>query len=455
MNIRNFFFIALAVSAGCGGDDTTGGNGSGTTPTASGVFPAQAFQGKALRIEVTGDATTWTSAATVSFGAGVTVNSVALASPTDLIADVTIAGSAATGLNDVIVTDGSDTFTLTKAFEIDSPFKFATTGTLAQGSVLSYTVTSLDFNSQFDTTSTSDPVTGATTFTNLAVNATGGVRMTVDAATTFSVSGTMLVDVDAVGGAATLDSGPTGTAETFDLPKIDVAKRTATPLVAGTPATGMITAPLQTDLYTFNTGASAGVATITPSTTSTTATVGVIVLPASGHFADLLSFSPSFTKLDLTVNDTLYAIYFDNSGATGYSYTMNASTLPVTVSTESASNDTAATAQALAVLPAAIGDSSLSSDTDVDFYKITVTAADIGKHIHVVTGDGGTQTDTLVDIFGPNVATTAFDESSDNNFGEDLDSKAIVAAGTYFIEVSLSTFNGATSGNYTLLVQLD
>src|SRR5439155_20176908 len=90
----------------------------GTTPSANGIFPDSGFSGRKVRVEVSGDATNFKDGTTVSFGADVTVDKVSVASPTDLFADITIADTAAVGLRDVTITQGSSNFTLAQSFEV-------------------------------------------------------------------------------------------------------------------------------------------------------------------------------------------------------------------------------------------------------------------------------------------------------------------------------------------------
>src|SRR5262249_12580732 len=71
--------------------------GCGTAPSPGGGSPAEGFTGRKLRVEISGDATDWKDGATVDFGAGVTVASVTVASPTDLFADITIDPAATVG----------------------------------------------------------------------------------------------------------------------------------------------------------------------------------------------------------------------------------------------------------------------------------------------------------------------------------------------------------------------
>src|SRR5438874_12208682 len=110
---------------GCSDNDPTPVPPTPPTPNANGVFPSSAFLGRKAHVEISGDNTNWTAATTVSFGASVTVDKVTVASPTDLFADITIAGTATPGMTDVVVTDGASTFTLTQAFQLKAPISIS------------------------------------------------------------------------------------------------------------------------------------------------------------------------------------------------------------------------------------------------------------------------------------------------------------------------------------------
>src|SRR4051812_24244631 len=73
--MRKFGSLIIAAglasfAVGCGTD--------GTPATASAVFPSSAFIGRKLRVEIVGDATSFKDGASVSFGDGVTVGTVAV-----------------------------------------------------------------------------------------------------------------------------------------------------------------------------------------------------------------------------------------------------------------------------------------------------------------------------------------------------------------------------------------
>ena len=73
MKNLGYFLVAVTV-IGCGSDDAGPGD-------AAGVFPDNGFIGRTLRVEISGDTTTWDQSASVSFGAGVTTKNVELVSP--------------------------------------------------------------------------------------------------------------------------------------------------------------------------------------------------------------------------------------------------------------------------------------------------------------------------------------------------------------------------------------
>src|SRR6266850_1361178 len=75
----------------------------GPAPTVSGVNPTSGIQGQVLNAVLTG--TNFLSGASCSFGTGITVNSCAFNSATQMTANITIAASATTGTRTVTVTN--------------------------------------------------------------------------------------------------------------------------------------------------------------------------------------------------------------------------------------------------------------------------------------------------------------------------------------------------------------
>ena len=88
--------------------------------TVTSVAPNSGNQGQTLSsVVITG--INLTGATAVSFGAGITVNSYTVNSATQITANITIAGAAATGARDVSVTTPGGTGTLTGGFTVTAP----------------------------------------------------------------------------------------------------------------------------------------------------------------------------------------------------------------------------------------------------------------------------------------------------------------------------------------------
>jgi hypothetical protein len=86
-------------------------------PTVTRVSPNSGVQGQTLGTIVTG--TNFTGPTAVSFGAGITVNSLAIDSATQIMASITIASNASIGARDVSVTTPFVTGTLTGGFTVN------------------------------------------------------------------------------------------------------------------------------------------------------------------------------------------------------------------------------------------------------------------------------------------------------------------------------------------------
>ncbi len=210
------------------------------------MFPSSAFAGLSLRVEVTGDATDWTSTTTVDFGSGVTVNGVTVASPDDLFADITIDGSAPAGLNDVTITDtgGSDgTLTLTQAFEIDSPVALTVTGDQTQGGLPFITINNNDLLHPFDATTDANG-----NFVNTGFMLGTGINIGGLAITATQITGQLFIDLDAQPSDLVLVRNIGSDQVSVDLGSIAVTARTATDVSGGSDFSIDIAAPGDTGL---------------------------------------------------------------------------------------------------------------------------------------------------------------------------------------------------------------
>ncbi len=454
------------AAAGCSSDDKT-------TPTASGVFPASGFAGRTVRVEISGDATNWTDGATVDFGAGITASNVTVASPTDIFADIAIDPTATAGLNDVTVTSGG-TFTLTQAFEIDSAIDIGTT-TLRQGSLATLTIQNHDIEHPFDATSSgTDPNTGATIYSNIALTGPAGLTFIVNSVADNQISVFTEVDLDAAAsGTLTLASGPAaGTPITSEIPLTVAA---TTPVALSGTATGMIASPGDLTAYTITAaGSPSEIDFVTPPPSDAAALASVYVLGPSGHWSDFVttnfesSFFGDFTLgsvgLLAPTGGTYYAIMMDAGTESGYSYTITGHTATFTdVAETGAGGDagsTVGTAEAVAMLPGLVTPATLGTNDAGDWYKFTTGTQ--GMYVHAVTfGDDGTDTAIEIDDLATCDANNAI--SSDPNTGDpvvdDFNNEDTVAgplSSTGFcVKVTQGSEFSSANNDYQLAVWLE
>ena len=416
--------------------------GDSADQSVSGVFPSSAFLGRQVRVEVSGDVTEWKQGASVNFGPGVTVQNVTVASPTALFADITVMPDAAPGLRDVTVENSGSKLVLKEAFQLESAITLKFRGTVAQGSIATFSINNHDFDTPFDDTSTGDGFFTPLEYTNTTIDAPAGVTLSIGSITPYTITGTAFFDLDAAPGAIVVNSGLDAdlvkSALGQDLP---VAARTATPLVANTPASGMVGEAFASSLYEFTPATSPALATLAATSTSSAAAPGLALLPASGKFEDMLGYAANNTLVQLQAGK-VYAVYFDNGGGSGYSFNVKANSQQLTPASEAEPNNTTAAAGIATALPFLYTNATLASVSDVDWIKITTTANDMGKKIRVMTTGNDPYTDTVVQVFKAN-GTDAFGAASaDQGFHENYTSGVLGAssggAGTYWVKITAS-----------------
>jgi hypothetical protein len=415
-------FVGLVAMVGCGDDPEQSLNG---------VFPSSGFIGRKLRVEVSGDNASFVDGqVSLDFGAGVTVEKVAVASPTALFADITIADTAALGLRDVVVNQGGAALTLREAFQLESPVAFTTQGTVAQGSVVSFTARNLDFYAPFDATCGAAVFGICLQYTGMQVKVPTGMNAVLNAVDAFTVTGTLYIDLDAQSGAISFTSGPAGDATKQVVSAVgadtEVATRAPVALAAGTPTTTTVAAPFDSHLYEF-TAAATSAARFSASPGDPNADPTIYVLPESGRFTEMVAATAAPNALSAS-GGKYFAIYSDGTGLADYSYAIRVNPVALTALAEAdtaGANDLLANAQnAGANASILLMGATISSETDADWVRFTVPANSAAKKVHVVTAGGDPLTDTYVEIY-KNSEATMIGESADSGYHEDTLSTAI------------------------------
>jgi hypothetical protein len=442
--MRKLPLLLILGVAACGGTD----------PSASGVFPHSGFLGRQMRVEISGDATEWGASTKVNFGEGVVVDSVDVASPTALFANITIADNAPIGLRDVAIT-GGDNVILKQSFEVESPITITVRGTAAQGSIAVLDVVNHDFDTPFDTTSTGDGLFSPLVFVGLDATAGNGVTINFDSVGAFTASATMLIDTDAQTGPFKISSGPAGMLTSFPLgADFAITARTAMALTAGTNATATATKPYESFLYEFTPAMFPALARFQASTTGD-GDPRIAVLPASGHFADLLGASNDQRQV-AKASGKFYAVLFDLSGEVGTNTIRAGSSLLTLAADTEPGNNTAPGAIACA-LPCLVENAQLATSADIDWLKFTTGAMDANKHVRVRTQPGDDFTDTIVEVFAGNGQTTLAGPSSDGGYHENFLFPTAVSASTpYTVKIAGSPeWSDDTQTHYDALIYLE
>lgn len=459
-----FGVLALALVAGCSGSDGSNGkdgaNGENGTPgengsfdgtaSVSGVFPGSAFLGGTVEVTLSGFATEWDESTTISFGDGVTVSNVRVASPTALIATVEVASTAAMGLRDVSISTGDSALTYAQGFNVASPIAIDVQGDVAQGSIFLATIRNLNPQLPFDDTSTGDGLFTPIEFTNVSVSAPAGVIVQVNDVTTTSISVAVLIDGDATAGATPLEvlSGPTGAEISFPNPMaLDVAARTPTALTANADTDFTVAEAFGSEYVSI--AIPSGLHIVDLSATSGTGSPALAMLGASQSFQDLLSVSPTF--VGAADGGTWYGVLWDNSGEIAVDATVNYAAIAATSFAEGASNGDKGSATAITA-PAVVQAARLTDDLDADWFAVTVAAGDVGKRFSVATYAGSPATDTLITIYDP--TDSEFAVSGDEGYHDNLLSDPITAAGTYYVVISASDFGLTADRDYDAAIYL-
>lgn len=119
-----------------GAEGPAGPPGPGTAPSISAVSPLNVYLEHLDTVVISGSGTAWDANTVVDFGAGVSVQSLTVASPTAILAHVLADSSAALGPRSIVVRSAADTTRFEDAFQIEAPLELTLRGSWIPGGQL-------------------------------------------------------------------------------------------------------------------------------------------------------------------------------------------------------------------------------------------------------------------------------------------------------------------------------
>lgn len=180
----------------------------------------------------------------------------------------------------------------------------------------------------------------------------------------------------------------------------------------------------------------------------------VAVLPASGHFSDLLGAAADQRQVVKTTGK-LYAVLFDLSGEVG-PYSIKAGSAQLTIVGDTEPTNNAVGGATAVTLPALVENAQLATKTDIDWFKFTSGTADSGKKVRVRTLAGDPQTDTIVDVLNAAGTTSLGGPSGDTGYHENFLSSAIANSTAYTVQIAGSPeWADDTQTHYDALIYLE
>jgi hypothetical protein len=425
-------------------------------PALANVTPSEAFLAREGEIVLGGYSTDWANDVTVDLGADVRVTNVSAATSNVMSVDFIVDPGAAPGPRDVtvIIPDGG-TEVAPGALALEPPVSLSFDGTLAQGSIVVAHVQVVDPSIPLDTTSSTDPF-GVTTYTNLAPALGPGLSGTVLSAAALKTDVEIFVDEPLTGPQAfDLVSGPPGGAKDTHFPSpagLDVAARTPVALTPGVAVSGTTAAKFATGLYSFAPpSASPLILDFAATASAPGAEPAMLLLPPTGKWVDELT-GGSLATWATTATDPIFAVFFDQSGATGtYAVDLTATT-PAATAGATPADATMAGAVMASALPFVLTGGQLATSASVDWVQVATGPGDTGTRLHVQSaGDPHTFLD--VTIFDSDGTTSVGGNESGgpvNAFAGPLE-----PSHTYFVVFSAGAGFSPSHGGYVGIIRLE
>lgn len=430
--------------AGMTGPKGMDGEDFNAPPSISLVTPNKIIVGGTTEVAISGFNTKWMGTPAVTFGDGVTVSNVRVASATAIVVDVSVDTTATPGTRDVKVTQNGNVATYTGVFAVQPVYSVTLPAKSTMGAVFAVRIHHNDphfaFSSNPTVTISPNPMDQITAFTSRPTPQ--------DLVLQFYADLTAAVGKRAV--TVTSDDLTIGIADAFDL-----GLATETTLAEGTPATGTLTEPYSGVFFKVTTNNDLKVFAMNVAMGKPT----VMLIGSTGKYTDLIKSGSAV--LDVCPAAGCYLSAFDSSGKANLAYSV--SVAPPPGAAEAEPNDSLGAPQAITLAQlgntqqAYVTGGQLSAVADQDWFKVTVGAAEVGKIFHLTTSPGDAYCDPVVDVQTA-MGLSLGGPSDDSGYHEDFKSTPIPAAGDYFVKVSnstyVSTFN-ASSSHYTLAIVVE
>lgn len=384
-----------------GPEGPTGPPGPGTTPSISAVAPLKIYWDHQDTVVLSGSGTSWDASTVVDFGAGVSVQSVTVASPTAIVAHVLADNSAATGPRPIIVRAAADTTRFEDAFHVEAPLGITYAGSWVPGGELDVSALQRNVRRPFQLPGSTSFAT--VNFPELGLQASGGrpderhfdftVRIPLNAP-----PGPLSMSVVSEADSTVSRSEP------IDLPQLTTV---VTPL--GAAVQGTITAPYGTVVHEYQTqpGMAVGFTVSSPS--------GVV--EASPVAPDSTSLAGGGWTFYAQQSSTWFVPLREGGGAASLDYTFTVDTMTVTPVQLSATPVTG----------------TLSGLNSYDFYSFDLA---VGEVLTVTVSDGPTDScgagiDAVVTVREPTDRAVWVEVGGCPTFS----TFAAEFAGTYSVEV--------------------
>ena len=426
-----------------------GDPGPGAMAAITAVFPRNVAVGLKAQIAISGVATTWNDNAAVSFGGSdIMVTRVRAASTNALVVDLEVSPTATVGTRDVTVTQGGGSpLTYRNVFQVTPLIIKTVSGKPVRGSLMAVTIEHLDPAFEFDTS------WSGSAFTGVSATLSPAGTIVIRDVKPHSVQLLVSLDTDAPLGMRELrliNSWRRPSEKTFTFPNVfDVGELVETPLPLA--AAGTLQNGFDSVLYKF-TPTTNGVEQLASVTTMNGRGSPMLVLvPTNGRFTTTsMAFINSYTFTPYGTTTPFRFLVLDPSATPGVDYGIS---VVSPMRTPEVEPNEAMTPQVVTP-PVLVTPATLSSGTDVDEYKVTVTPAEVGRSLRIRTRSGDYSTDLRVELSLE--GGTAVMTPVDLNYHEDVRSPPLAVAGDYVVKLSWGRYTTSTwttySSRYDLLL---